>query len=180
MLLTQSSNGCKGDLDELRCTAAPTWGAKVSRLSVSMPKCQERSFPEPRKCQALSWPHWWALQRRNCGQSVSVNLQGRLIGREVISPPIMNCPSRTDDTLLHDEWNQNPPFLAPDLTTRQDLNGISNTREHKEGSGNSCGPGQSLASLDETGKMSSPSIDPEKNKLWHNGASLTSKSGTTL
>ncbi|OJI98309.1 hypothetical protein ASPVEDRAFT_79970 [Aspergillus versicolor CBS 583.65] len=44
----------------------------------------------------------------------------------------MNCPSRTDDTLLHDEWNQNPPTLAPDLTTRQDLNGISNAREKKD------------------------------------------------
>ncbi|CAI7657347.1 unnamed protein product [Penicillium glandicola] len=44
----------------------------------------------------------------------------------------MNCPSRTDDTLLHDGWNQNPRFLAPDLTTRQDLNGISNTRQHKD------------------------------------------------
>ncbi|KAL3465414.1 ZIP zinc transporter-domain-containing protein [Aspergillus heterothallicus] len=47
----------------------------------------------------------------------------------------MNCPSRTDDTLPHCDWNQNPPFLAPDLTTRQDLNGISNAREFKEGAG---------------------------------------------
>ncbi|KAL5045158.1 hypothetical protein BDW71DRAFT_87390 [Aspergillus fruticulosus] len=44
----------------------------------------------------------------------------------------MNCPSRTDDTLPHCDWNQNPPFLAPDLTTRQDLNGISNIRELKD------------------------------------------------
>lgn len=43
----------------------------------------------------------------------------------------MNCPSRTDDTLLHDEWNQNPPLLAPDLTTRQDLNGTVNSCENK-------------------------------------------------
>ncbi|KAJ5209610.1 hypothetical protein N7449_003989 [Penicillium cf. viridicatum] len=50
----------------------------------------------------------------------------------------MNCPSRTDDTLLHDGWNQNPRFLSPDLTTRQDLNGISNTRENKE---DEFGPG---------------------------------------
>lgn len=47
----------------------------------------------------------------------------------------MNCPSRTDDTLLHDDWNQNPPTLAPDLTTRQDLNGISNAREKKDEEG---------------------------------------------
>ena len=44
----------------------------------------------------------------------------------------MNCPSRTDDTLEHDEWNQNPPLLAPDLTTCQDLNGIVNVREDKD------------------------------------------------
>ncbi|KAJ5959694.1 uncharacterized protein N7479_006844 [Penicillium vulpinum] len=50
----------------------------------------------------------------------------------------MNCPSRTDDTLLHDGWNQNPRFLSPDLTTRQDLNGISNTRENKD---DESGPG---------------------------------------
>lgn len=43
----------------------------------------------------------------------------------------MNCPSRTDDTLLHDEWNQNPRMFSPELTTRQDLNGISNIRENK-------------------------------------------------
>lgn len=42
----------------------------------------------------------------------------------------MNCPSRTDDTLEHDEWNQNPPLLALDLTTCQDLNGIVNAREN--------------------------------------------------
>lgn len=50
----------------------------------------------------------------------------------------MNCPSRTDDTLLHDGWNQSPNFLSPDLTTRQDLNGIANTRENK---GDDSGPG---------------------------------------
>lgn len=40
----------------------------------------------------------------------------------------MNRPSRTEDDLEHPAWNQNPPFLAPDLTTRQDLNGIANAR----------------------------------------------------
>ncbi|KAJ5975408.1 hypothetical protein N7481_009115 [Penicillium waksmanii] len=43
----------------------------------------------------------------------------------------MNCPSRTDNTWLHDDWNQNPPRFAPDLTTRQDLIGISNARENQ-------------------------------------------------
>jgi hypothetical protein len=45
----------------------------------------------------------------------------------------MNRPSWTEDDLEHPTWNQNPPFLAPDLTTRQDLNGIANTREHRHG-----------------------------------------------
>lgn len=41
----------------------------------------------------------------------------------------MNCPSRNDDTERHPHWNQNPPALTADLTTRADLNGIANTRE---------------------------------------------------
>lgn len=46
----------------------------------------------------------------------------------------MNCPSRTDEcTLEHPDWNQNPPFLAPDLTTCEDLNGTANAREHRRG-----------------------------------------------
>ncbi|KAB8233203.1 putative plasma membrane zinc ion transporter [Aspergillus alliaceus] len=92
----------------------------------------------------------------------------------------MNCPSRTDDTLLHTEWNQNPPFLAPDLTTRQDLNGISNARENKDGTGNGCSPEQSVSCLDESGRETSPTIDPEKNKTGNNGASLTFKSGRPI
>lgn len=44
----------------------------------------------------------------------------------------MNCPSRTDDTLEHPAWNQNPPPLNADSTTRNDFNGIANRREHRE------------------------------------------------
>ncbi|KAL8796272.1 MAG: hypothetical protein Q9195_001387 [Heterodermia aff. obscurata] len=40
----------------------------------------------------------------------------------------MNCPSRTDDDVDRSDWNQNPSSLAADLTTRQDLNGIVNSR----------------------------------------------------
>ena len=40
----------------------------------------------------------------------------------------MNCPSRTDEPAAHDGWNQNPSELAADVTTRQDLNGIVNSR----------------------------------------------------
>ena len=44
----------------------------------------------------------------------------------------MNCPSRTDEVPEHDGWNQNPPSLTGDLTTRADLNGISNARLQRD------------------------------------------------
>lgn len=40
----------------------------------------------------------------------------------------MNCPSRTDEPLENNGWNQSPPRLAADLTTRQDMNGMVNLR----------------------------------------------------
>ncbi|KAK1773498.1 ZIP zinc transporter-domain-containing protein [Copromyces sp. CBS 386.78] len=47
----------------------------------------------------------------------------------------MNRPSRNDDAELHHPfWNQQPHHLAADLTTRQDLNGIANSRTHRHGS----------------------------------------------
>lgn len=45
----------------------------------------------------------------------------------------MNCPSRTDEDLVHPDWNQNPPFLPSDLTKREDLNGRVNDRQHRGG-----------------------------------------------
>ena len=44
----------------------------------------------------------------------------------------MNCPSRTDEESEHPGWNQSPPSLAADLTTREDLNGISNLRNRRD------------------------------------------------
>ncbi|KAI9879566.1 MAG: hypothetical protein M1830_008100 [Pleopsidium flavum] len=44
----------------------------------------------------------------------------------------MNCPSRTDETIDHEGWNQNPSGLAADLTTREDLNGIANSRAQRD------------------------------------------------
>lgn len=38
----------------------------------------------------------------------------------------MNCPSRTDNLDGREGWNQNPNHLSN--TTRQDLNGIANSR----------------------------------------------------
>lgn len=58
----------------------------------------------------------------------------------------MNRPSRTEDDLVHPTWNQNPPFLAPDLTTCEDLNGIANSRVLKSAAG---GPAAALSLLSE-------------------------------
>lgn len=44
----------------------------------------------------------------------------------------MNCPSRTDEPLENDGWNQNPPGLAADLTTRADMNGLVNRRTQRD------------------------------------------------
>ncbi|KAF8538723.1 transporter protein Smf2 [Trichophaea hybrida] len=46
----------------------------------------------------------------------------------------MNCPSRTDDT-GREGWNQNPPSLAADTTTRQDMNGLANSRLRRDDDG---------------------------------------------
>ena len=43
----------------------------------------------------------------------------------------MNCPSRTDEPPRDAGWNQNPSGLSPDLTTRQDFNGIVNLRTRR-------------------------------------------------
>ncbi|KAJ5595267.1 uncharacterized protein N7459_001475 [Penicillium hispanicum] len=48
----------------------------------------------------------------------------------------MNCPSRTDDTIGHPGWNQNPPPFSPDTTTRNDFNGIANSRVHRKQAAN--------------------------------------------
>lgn len=88
----------------------------------------------------------------------------------------MNCPSRTDDSLEHPDWNQNPPSLAPDLTTRQDLNGISNARELLDRAGL---VGVSFAGWDEAGIAASKEGDPEKERPLLGGASLT-KSGKSM
>jgi metal iron transporter len=45
-----------------------------------------------------------------------------------LATPKMNRPSRTDGPHVGDGYSQNPPQLSNDLTTNQDLGGISNTR----------------------------------------------------
>ncbi|EAW10539.1 NRAMP family metal ion transporter [Aspergillus clavatus NRRL 1] len=63
----------------------------------------------------------------------------------------MNCPSRTDDTLDHPDWNQNPPALNADTTTRNDFNGIANSkvhRNHASGGGGGGGRGDGIMGID--------------------------------
>ncbi|KAL8993212.1 MAG: hypothetical protein Q9188_007385 [Gyalolechia gomerana] len=54
----------------------------------------------------------------------------------------MNCPSRTDENEERPGWNQSPPGLSADVTTRADLNGIANLRTHRDGDALSHGPPQ--------------------------------------
>jgi len=50
-----------------------------------------------------------------------------------------SCPSRTDEPLEGDGYNQSPPQLSGDLTTNQDLNGIANSRELRDHGPHSVG-----------------------------------------
>lgn len=47
----------------------------------------------------------------------------------------MNCPSRTDEPLVPEGWNQSPPRLSADLTMREDLNGMANLRTRRGSAG---------------------------------------------
>lgn len=51
----------------------------------------------------------------------------------------MNCPSRTDEPLESQGWNQSPPGLAADSTTRQDLNGMVNLRAERDSDSSNLG-----------------------------------------
>ncbi|KAF3100133.1 hypothetical protein TWF569_010311 [Orbilia oligospora] len=46
----------------------------------------------------------------------------------------MNCPSRVDETIGHDEYNQQPNHLPADLTTNSDLNNVSNMNRRNDAS----------------------------------------------
>ena len=72
----------------------------------------------------------------------------------------MNCPSRNDDiTLEHPTWNQNPPFLAPELTTCEDLNGTVNARVQRNGD---TGDGNPASSLGEKDFLTHPRLVPDR------------------
>lgn len=76
----------------------------------------------------------------------------------------MNCPSRNDDTLAHPGWNQNPPPFSPDITTRNDFNGIANSRVHRKHAGNTgSAVGDDTMSIDPR-PQSLENRDPAKEK----------------
>lgn len=69
----------------------------------------------------------------------------------------MNCPSRNDETLGHEGWNQSPSRLSADTTTRQDLNGIANAREQRE-------HGSKTASIEEEARIAETPCDEPARK----------------
>ncbi|EYE99805.1 NRAMP family metal ion transporter [Aspergillus ruber CBS 135680] len=76
----------------------------------------------------------------------------------------MNCPSRTDETLEHPDWNQNPSPLNPDITTRNDFNGIANSKVHrKHASGVGGTPREGTMEIESHIQQRSKT-DPEKEK----------------
>lgn len=74
----------------------------------------------------------------------------------------MICLSKADEQYnRHLSWNQTPSPLASTSTTRQDLNGISNLREHVE-AGQDDGNGGILGGLSGSGN--------EKNQLLNHSS----------
>lgn len=84
----------------------------------------------------------------------------------------MNCPSRNDDN-GRPGWNQNPPTFTSDLTTREDLNGIANSREQRDHNSSGDSPVekanvvnlQSQAQPEEGGNIGIEKTRPSENTL---------------
>ncbi|OJD14412.1 hypothetical protein AJ78_05237 [Emergomyces pasteurianus Ep9510] len=88
----------------------------------------------------------------------------------------MNCPSRTDQCPDHPDWNQNPPSLTSDLTTCEDLNGLVNSRAHRNqtspssGSPGCCDGPQNQESLEKPASHYHPPHAPSADagcQLWN-------------
>jgi metal iron transporter len=76
----------------------------------------------------------------------------------------MNCPSRTDDTLENPSWNQSPPPFSSDTTTRNDFNGLANSRVHRRHANSANAAGDDPLSID-VRPNSQQDRDPEKEKV---------------
>ncbi|RDW60461.1 NRAMP family metal ion transporter [Aspergillus mulundensis] len=87
----------------------------------------------------------------------------------------MNCPSRTDDTLEHPGWNQNPPPLNADATTREDFNGMANSKVHR---GHTTGVGEGGGiSVTESPSPAPDSRDEPPLKAGTAGGAISAYSG---
>jgi len=73
----------------------------------------------------------------------------------------MNQTSRTDDILGNPGWNQNPPALNAEATTREDLNGIANSREQRVTSSRGSDSGSDIVPRSE---VFTPTRDLEKSQ----------------
>ncbi|KAL4798727.1 natural resistance-associated macrophage protein-domain-containing protein [Aspergillus venezuelensis] len=85
----------------------------------------------------------------------------------------MNCPSRTDDTLQHPGWNQNPPPLNADATTREDFNGMANAKVFR---GPRIGVGEGRISITED-STATPDSDEPYPKAGKTGGAVSASSG---
>ncbi|RSL39662.1 hypothetical protein CEP53_013896 [Fusarium sp. AF-6] len=78
----------------------------------------------------------------------------------------MICLSKADESFYrHLTWNQSPSPLASSHTTRQDLNGISNLREHVDADqddGSGGGNGSLLGACDGSNQSGNQASEPEK------------------
>ncbi|KAF4463350.1 low affininty zinc transporter [Fusarium albosuccineum] len=92
----------------------------------------------------------------------------------------MICLSKADETFYrHLTWNQSPSPLAATQTTRQDLNGISNLREHVDAGqddGNGGSSGGLLGSCDDSNQSGNHPAEPPKG-LLHDAGRLSRISG---
>lgn len=91
----------------------------------------------------------------------------------------MICLSKADEaSLRHKAFNQSPRALSPESTTRQDLNGISNLREHVAADQDDGSGGGAFASSDTDEKWNLQNVSPNPPpgplagaRRWFNGMS---------
>ncbi|KAJ5871745.1 uncharacterized protein N7529_004098 [Penicillium soppii] len=90
----------------------------------------------------------------------------------------MNCPSRTDDTLAHPGWNQNPPPFNADTTTRNDFNGLANSRVHRRHAASSDTADNALSINDRP--LNQQDRDPGKEKIPSGEVTAANPGSSTL
>ncbi len=91
----------------------------------------------------------------------------------------MNCPSRTDEPLESDGWNQNPPGLAADLTTREDMNGRVNKRTQRDSDSPIC-EDQAIDTKDRVVDPHAPRIDKSEDLKGKSNADVNEAPLATL